>query len=84
MKDYEYYFATLLHTKLKEKLVGKIFVAVDRNDGLIVNINSYGDINFKTRFDNFSERLLNGWSADYVVYEFKKQFEKYLKQKYFK
>ena len=43
MRDYEYLFATTLHEKLKEKIVGGIFVNVTPDDVLHITIKN-GDV----------------------------------------
>jgi hypothetical protein len=83
MTDYGYLFATSLHTKLKEKITGKIFViATKEEDALFVKIESYGDITYKYYLDNFSDRILNGLSSDYVAYEVVKDFKGFILSKY--
>lgn len=84
MKDYEYLFATTLHQKLKEKIVGSIFVKVTTNDELFIIIDSFGDIKYKLWFDHFSERIVNGWSTDYAVYDVLSQYRKFINDRYFK
>lgn len=83
MKEYEYLFSTNLHAKLKEKIVGKIFVKVTYNDELLIKINSYGNLECTIHIGNFSERILNGWSTDYAVYEVIKQYREFLNKKFF-
>lgn len=82
MTDYGYLFATSLHTKLKEKITGKIFVRVTKEDALFVRIESYGDITYKCYLENFSDRILNGLSSDYVAYEVVKDFKDFILSKY--
>ena len=83
MTDYGYLFTTSLHTKLKEKITGKIFVIVTKEeDALFVRIESYGDITYKYYLDNFSDRILNGLSSDYVAYEVVKDFKGFILSKY--
>lgn len=84
MDDYKILFATLLHAKLKENIVGSIYVKVNQWDELYIAITSYGDVRFETKIGDFSEKLLNGYSTDYAVYEVKKKFESYLRKRYFK
>ena len=83
MRDYEYLFAKTLHQKLKEKIIGRIFVKVNNNDELYVEIESFGDFTFRTSIDNFSDRILNGLSTDYVVYDIVKQYKSFVMKKYF-
>lgn len=83
IRDCEYLFETTLHQKLKGKVVGKVFVKVTRNDELLVKIESYGNLKFSLTFDNFSERIINGWSTDYAEYEILKQYKSFILGKYF-
>lgn len=84
MKDYEYLFVQLLHQKLKNKIVGKVFVKVNAKDELFVEIQSYGDLTYRLYLGHFSERLLNGWSTEYAVYEIMKQYKMFIMERYFK
>ena len=77
MADYEYIFSTLLHKKLKEKIVGHIYVAV-RNDILITEIKIDISIN------DFANKLVNGYSTDYAAYEIAKEYKKKILSKYLK
>lgn len=84
MDNYKYIFSCILHEKLKEKVEGKVFVKVTRNDELLVIIQSYGDIEYKTFISNFSEKILNGWGAEYAVYEIMREYKKFIMKKYFR
>ena len=84
MKDYEYLFVKLLHQKIKDKIVGKVFVKVNTNDELFVEIISYGNLIFNSSIGHFSERLLNGWSSDYAAYEIIKQYKTFILERHFK
>ena len=78
--DYEYLFETNLHAKIREK----VFVKINRDDVLIVKIESFGDLKFETSIDNFSKRILNGYSTDYAAYEIVKRYKSYIMKRYFK
>lgn len=82
MLDYGYLFETSLHGKLKEKIDGKIFVRVTREDALFVRIESYGGLTYKYYLENFSDRILNGLSTDYVTYEIVKDFKAFILSRY--
>lgn len=77
MQDYEYLFVKTLHQKLKEKIVGKIFVNV-AHDELIIKIETYGGLIFSASFGNFSERFMNGFSTEYAAFDVFKQYEKFI------
>ena len=83
-RDYEYLFETGLHAKIRERVIGKVFVKVNREDVLIVKIESFGGLKFETSIDNFSSRILNSYSTDYAAYEVVKQYKSYMMKKYFK
>lgn len=84
MMDYEYLFATTLHAKLKEKIIGKIYVAVTRENALLVKIESFGGLSYSTAIDNFSDKILNGYSTDYAAYEIVNQYRKFVTNKFLK
>lgn len=83
MTDYEYLFTTTLHQKLREKIVGKIFVKVTRNDELFAKIESYGGLEYRFYRSNFSESLLNGYTTDFAAYEVVTEFKRFIMNKYF-
>lgn len=83
MTDYEYLFTTTLHQKLREKIVGKIFVKVTRNDELFVKIESYGGLEYRFYRSNFSESIVNGYTTDFAAYEVVTEFKKFIMNKYF-
>lgn len=84
MMDYKYLFATTLHAKLKEKIIGKIYVAVTRENALLVKIESFGGLSYSTTIDNFSDKILNGYSTDYAAYEIVSQYRKFVTNKFLK
>ena len=83
MADYEYIFSTLLHKKLKEKIVWRIYVAV-RNDILITEIDTIGGIKIDISINDFANKLVNGYSTDYAAYEIAKEYKKKILSKYLK
>ena len=83
MADYEYIFSTLLHKKLKEKIVGHIYVTV-RNDILITEIDTIGGIKIDISINDFANKLVNGYSTDYAAYEIAKEYKKKILSKYLK
>ena len=54
MTDYGYLFSMNLHAKLKEKIVGRIFVNVTYEDELHVKIESFGDLKYEWFVSNFA------------------------------
>ena len=83
MRDYEKLFVTAVHGKLKEKIKGKIYVEVNEEDELFIKITCYGDLKYESRFVNFSDKFIHGWTADYAVYEITKEFKKFIMRNYF-
>lgn len=81
MLNYEYEFVTALRSKLKEKLLGKIFCKVINNE-LYVEINNFG-LEFKMHIDDFANKVLNGYSTDYAMYEIITTYKKFVLHKYF-
>lgn len=81
LKDYEYEFCMALHKKLKEKIKGKIFTTV-KEDKLIVDI-TMGKVEFQMGFDNFAQRLSEGFTTDAVVVDVTKAYKSFLNDLYF-
>ena len=81
--DYKYLFETNLHAKLRKDIIGKIFVKVNKNDSLVVRIETDG-LKFDISITNFSDRILNGYSTEYAAYEVKKRYKTFIMKKFFK
>lgn len=81
-------FTKTLHTLLKEQIVGKVFVKVDDDDRLIVKIESFDSIQWGWGIENFFERAIYGYTAEYAAYEIDGQYRKFvmtkMQKKYFK
>ncbi len=80
MVDYEYLIAMNLHAKLKEKIVGKIYVIV-RDDKLYVRIDSFENLTWDLSIPNFSQMVLNGFSIECVADDIANKFKKYVIKK---
>lgn len=78
MDSYRYIFSTVLHSKLKEKIIGKIFTRITNDDTLFISIINCDDNEFVMEFNNISEKILHGWSTDYAVYEVVNKYQKYI------
>lgn len=83
MAEYEYLFTKALHEKLKEKIVGRIFIRAVTGDRVYVRIDSFGDLKFTMFLDDFSEKIKSGYSSDYACYEILKQYKKVVLERYF-
>ena len=82
MKDYECLFVTTLHGKLKEKINAAIYVAV-KDDTLVIDIKKDGIIYTGRIVDNFSERIMHGYSTDYAMYEVIKDYRAFINKIFF-
>lgn len=82
MKDYEEIFATSLHTKLKEKIKGKIYCRI-RNDQLYVSIENVNIKKFEVTVDNFATKLIYGFSVVDVANEVISKYTRYVHKYYF-
>lgn len=83
MMDYEYLFSMNLRQKLRERVIGKIYCKVNEENELYIKIESLGDLKFSMTINNFSERILNGYSTEYAVYEVMSKYEKFVHNRYF-
>ena len=83
MMDYEYLFSMNLHQKLRERVIGKVYCKVNEENELYIKIESFGNLKFSMAIDNFSERILNGYSTEYAVYEIMSKYEKFVHNRYF-
>lgn len=66
MCEYEIIFCKALHDKLREKVRGKIWVGVDDNDRLFVDI-TQREINTQVHIiaeNPFSDLIVNGYSVE--------------------
>lgn len=82
MREYEYIFAIALQSKLKEKINASIYVNVFK-DQLIVQIKTRLGLNYETGIENFSEKILNGYSTDYAAYQIVKEYRSYINGTFF-
>ena len=80
MADYEYLIALNLHAKLKEKIVGKIYVTVC-DDKLYVRIDSFENLTWDLSIPNFSQMVLNGFSTERIAEDIATKFKKYVIKK---
>lgn len=81
MDEYKKVFAANVQSNLKHRIKGKVFVTVNKYDGVYIQITKEGDdIMFKTHITNLSDKLLNGYSINYAVYEVMSQYREYIKQ----
>lgn len=84
MADYEYLFSICLHEKLRERVLGSIFVKVKYNDSLIVEIKRRDGNDFSMSFTDFSNRILNGFTTEYAAYEVQKKYKEFVMKQFFK
>ncbi len=77
MYDYENYkqlFSMTLQQKLKYRIKGNIYVKVTLDDALLVVISQEGETIFKKFINNISDKIQNGLTTDYCVYEVMKEY----------
>ena len=84
MLDYERLFSTNLRDKLKGAIKGSVFVKVNENDSLVVEIKRKDGNNFSVSFTDFSNRVLNGFTTEYAAYEVVKKYKKFVTSQFFK
>lgn len=84
MTDYGYIFSKALHEKLKEKVHAGVFVRSTNDDKLeILIVRKSEDLTFKVVIENFSDRILYGYSTDYAAYEVLAKYRKFIFNRYF-
>lgn len=79
MNEYEYTWSMMLLSKLKCRVKNKrIFVTVTSDDDLIVRIEHEDGLIFEITYDNFSRRLIYGFSTDQVSNEIIQKYKNYI------
>lgn len=84
MKDYEYDFCMLLHSKLKERIYGKIHVSVSDEDNLCIHITRHDGFDYYREFNRFSDIFFNGHTTDTIANVIMKEIKKYILSMYLK
>ena len=84
MQDYEYLFSMNLHAKLKEKIMGAIYVKVTEDDRLVVRIDRRDCNNFEMSFGDFSNRVLHSFTTELAAYEVMKKYREFVLKQFFK
>ena len=78
MRDYEFIFAKQLQEKLISKINGTVKTWIT-GDVLYVSCrNTEYNLTFELAVERFAERMLNGLTTDYLVYEFMTEFKHYI------
>lgn len=80
--DYNFIFSSRVHEELKEKVNGGIFCRVIE-DALVVKIIN-DDLRFQIKFNEFSDKVSNGWSVTHAVHEIMKSYKRFINSRYFK
>lgn len=83
MAEAEFLFTTKLHEKLKEVIIGSVFVRVVYGDKLYIKIESLGGIVFSLYIEDFSPKIRNGLTTDDVAHEVVSKYKKYVLNKFF-
>lgn len=89
MLDYGYVFAKSLHEKIKEKVFAGVHVKCTEQDTMeIVITRTNENLIFRMEIQNFSEKILYGYSTEYATYEVLNKYKKFvqnrIQRKYFK
>lgn len=85
MLEYEYLFSIELQRKLREKIVGNIFVKVVPDNKLVVSIRlEYENINFVWTKEDFSTSIIHGYCTEYACYEILSSYKRFITHKFFK
>ena len=84
MADYEFVFMIKLHEKLKEKIVGRVFLKMTPHDEMYVNIRRLDGFDFDMYIKDFSTKILHGYSTDEAVSTICKEYRDQVLRKYFK
>lgn len=79
-EDYRYVFSTLLHAELKKRIVGRIFTKITYYDELLVKIDTYDDLTYTVTIPNISDKILNGYTTEYAMYEVMKNYRDYIQK----
>ena len=82
--EYEYVFVNALHARLKEEIIGKIYVTVSQDDVLYVNILSVNDTKYTFVKSNFADKIYGGWTSEYAAFEVIREYRNFIVKRYFK
>ena len=87
MMEYEQYFAMTLQQKLKKRVIGKIYVKITMNDEILVLIEREDELKFRMFISNFTRKVIDGLSTDYVARMVIKEYREFImarmNEKYF-
>ena len=78
MKEYEFIFSNNLKNKLIGEVKGGVKTWIVHDDLYISILMSKYDMQFEHVIPRISERILNGYTTDYAVYEIIKEYKDYL------
>lgn len=85
MPEFQYLFCIGLQKKLREKIIGNIYVKVNPNDDLIVDIRlDYENIDYRWKRIDISNAILRGYNSDDAVWEIYKSYKAYIRHRFFK
>lgn len=86
--NYRYLFTKALHSELKDRVKGRVYCKVDRFDILKVSIQmdeeNYPYEFFDMHIEDFTIKVLHGFSVQEAVYIVMKNYRRYINDKYFK
>lgn len=82
MRDYEYLFATILQQRLKEKIIGKVFVRIS-NDALYIKVERWEEgVMYEQTVDDIATKIRNGLTIEYIAYEILREYKTSLLKRY--
>lgn len=81
----EYLACMKLHYKLKDKINGYMFIQIDDNDTLYINVRSFRGTRFKYKIDNISKEIkgTNFININKIISMFLKDYKDYINKLYF-
>ena len=86
MSELEYLYATNLHRRLKERIRGKVFTKIER-DELRIRIDAF-DYWFEMTISDISNKIVLGYGTDKACEDVCEKYRKYItnrmEEKYFK
>lgn len=81
MMEYEYIFSNTLKNKIIEKIKGGVKTWITRDELHVSILLDQYNIQFEHVIPNISDRILNGYTTDYALYEVTKVYKAYLSEK---
>lgn len=85
MLRHEYLACLELHKRLKENILGDVFVSIDENDSLIIHISAYRHMKYKYEYKHISFEMFGGeLNYDKVVRIILHDYNEFIMRKFFR